>query len=92
MDEENISEEEHKDFTSKEQHKRIQKLKVDLVGDGSVSRRADDSWISWHHILMFLGGGLIFFWLANKLEHITWDTDPEFYIGLLALAIGFLGY
>ena len=48
--------------------------------------------IGWHHILMFLGGFLMLTPLFDKLESITWSSDPAFYIGLLILAIGFVRY
>ena len=83
-----MAEEEYKDFTSQEQIEEMQdNYKID---DYFPRIRRND--IGWHHILMFLGGFLMLTPLFDKLESITWSSDPAFYIGLLLLAIGFLGY
>ena len=83
-----MAEEEYKDFTSQEQIEEMQdNYKID---DYFPRIRGND--IKWHHILMLIGGILMAWSILDRLESITWDTNPEFYIGFLMSAIGFLGY
>ena len=88
MSEENIPKEKYKDFNKGKKFKCC-------PWEAYIEARKDEGLTlgkNWHNILMCVDGTLIFFWISHKLDHIVWETDPEFYIGLLALTIDFLGY